>query len=203
MKTSQMNVKKIVLIGMLGAIGAILMFIRTPLPFMPPFMDFDLASLPELIGGFALGPMAAVFIILVKILAKFAMLGTSSMFTGEIQNFLLSCAYVLPAVWIYNRHKSKKSAIQGMVTGTVICAIVAVFTNLYIIIPFYASLGNMTVQSIIDMCSAVSPIITDTLTLAIFGIIPFNLIKNGIASIITYIVYKKISIPMKKFTGGR
>ncbi|WP_028044809.1 ECF transporter S component [Candidatus Stoquefichus massiliensis] len=203
MKTSQMNVKKIVLIGMLGAIGAILMFIRTPLPFMPPFMDFDLASLPEMIGGFALGPMAAVFIILVKILAKFAMLGTSSMFTGEIQNFLLSCAYVLPAVWIYDRHKSKKSAIQGMVVGTVICAIVAVFTNLYIIIPFYASLGNMTVQSIIDMCSAVSPIITNTVTLAIFGIIPFNLIKNGVASIITYVVYKKISIPMKKFAGER
>lgn len=203
MKTNQMNVKKIVLIGMLGAIGAILMFIRTPLPFMPPFMDFDLASLPEMIGGFALGPMAAVFIILVKILAKFAMLGTSSMFTGEIQNFLLSCAYVLPAVWIYDRHKSKKSAIQGMVVGTVICAIVAVFTNLYIIIPFYASLGNMTVQSIIDMCSAVSPIITNTFTLAIFGIIPFNLIKNGVASIITYVVYKKISIPMKKFAGER
>lgn len=202
MKT-KFNVKKIALIGMLGAVGAILMVFRTPLPFMPPFMDFDLASLPELIGGFALGPMAAVFIVLIKLLVKLAILGTGSMFTGEISNFMLSCAYVLPAIYIYDRHKSKKSAIQGMILGTVACAVMAILTNVFIIIPFYAALYGWNMQTIIDMCHAVCPIVNDTVSLALFGIVPFNLIKCGVSSIITYVVYKKLSVPLKHFAGER
>ena len=70
------NVKEIALIGVLGGLAGVLMLFRTPLPFMPPFMDFDLSSLPEMIGGFALGPIPAVFIILVKILVKLVLVGT-------------------------------------------------------------------------------------------------------------------------------
>lgn len=194
-----LNVKKMTLIGMLGALGGILMLFRTPLPFMPPFMDFDLAALPEIIGGFALGPVAAVFIIIVKLLVKVAIVGTSTMFTGELSNFILSCAYVLPAIWIYDRQKSKKSAIIGMSVGTVICAIVAIFTNVYIIIPFFAKMLNYNMDVIIGMCQSVAPFVKDMFTLALFGIVPFNLIKNGIASFITYMVYKKLSVPLKRF----
>ena len=194
------KIKEMTLIAIMGGLGALLMVVfHTPIPFMPPFMDFDLAAIPELIGGFALGPVAAIGIILVKILLKFVLMGTSSMFTGEIQNFLLSCAYVLPAVIIYHRSKSKKSALVGMIVGTLVCAITAVFTNLYIIIPFFASLGNMTVQSIVDMCTAVNPMMKDTLTLAIFGIIPFNLIKWTATSALTYIIYKRLIRPIKNF----
>ena len=194
------KIKEMTLIAIMGGLGAILMVVfHTPIPFMPPFMDFDLAAIPELIGGFALGPVAAIGIILVKILLKFVLMGTSSMFTGEIQNLLLSCAYVLPAVIIYHRKKSKKSALLGMIVGTIVCSITAVFTNLYIIIPFYASLGNMTVQSIVDMCAAVNSLMKDTLTLAIFGIVAFNLIKGSASSLVTYILYKRLSGPIKNF----
>lgn len=194
------KIKEMTLIAIMGGLGAILMVVfHTPIPFMPPFMDFDLAAIPELIGGFVLGPVAAIGIILVKILLKFVLMGTSSMFTGEIQNLLLSCAYVLPAVIIYHRKKSKKSALLGMIVGTIVCSITAVFTNLYIIIPFYASLGNMTVQSIVDMCAAVNSLMKDTLTLAIFGIVPFNLIKGSASSLVTYILYKRLSGPIKNF----
>lgn len=198
MKNSK--IKKMTLIAIMGGLSAILMItLHAPIPFMPPFMDFDLAAIPELIGGFALGPIAAIGIILVKILLKFVVMGTSSMFTGEIQNFLLSCAFVLPAVLIYQRNKTKKSALIGMVAGTITCAITAIFTNLYIIIPFYANLGGMTVQSIIDMCNAVNPMMESTLTLALFGIIPFNLIKGSASSFITYLLYKRLSNPIKNF----
>lgn len=194
------KVKQMTLIAMMGGLSALLMvFLHAPIPFMPPFMDFDLAAIPELIGGFALGPISAIGIIIVKILLKFVVLGTSTMFTGEIQNFLLSCAFVLPAVCIYNYKKTKNSALLGMAIGTIVCSITAVFTNLYIIIPFYASLGDMSVQSIIDMCNAVNPMMTSTLTLAIYGIIPFNLIKGIISSLITYVLYKRLSYSIKNF----
>lgn len=199
----KLNVREIALIGILGGLAAVLMMFRFPLPFMPPFMDFDFASLPEIIGGFALGPVAAIFIILVKILAKLCLMGSGSMLTGELQNVLLSMAYVLPAIWIYDRHKSKKAAEKGMIVGTVICSITAIFTNLLIIIPFYINLYNYDMAMIIEMCTKVNPYITSTTMLAILGIIPFNLIKNGVASIVTLMLYKKISPLMKNFIKER
>lgn len=193
------KVKKMAIIGIMGGIGMILMMIRFPLPLMPPFMDFDPSGLIEIIGGFMLGPMAAVFIILVKLLLKLVIMGSTSMLTGEIQNFILSCAYVLPAVFIYRRKKTKKHAVEGMALGTVVCAAVAVFTNLYIIIPFYVKLFGMSMDSIIEMCSKVNPLMKDALTLALFGVVPFNLLKNGITSLLALIIYKKLSRPIKNY----
>ncbi len=199
MKTKKLNVKRIALIGMLGALGGLLMLIRTPLPFMPPFMDFDLAALPEIIGGFALGPVAAVLIVIVKLLVKLAIVGTSTAFVGELSNLIVSCAYVLPAIWIYDRHKSKSSALTGMIVGTLVCTLAAVISNVYMIIPFYVNMMGWSVDTIIQMCHAVCPLVNDLWSLALFGVVPFNLIKCGVASIITFIVYKKISVPLKHF----
>lgn len=199
MKTKKLNVKRIALIGMLGALGGLLMLIRTPLPFMPPFMDFDLAALPEIIGGFALGPVAAVLIVIVKLLVKLAIVGTSTAFVGELSNLIVSCAYVLPAIWIYDRHKSKSSALTGMIVGTLVCTLAAVISNVYMIIPFYVNMMGCSVDTIIQMCHAVCPLVNDLWSLALFGVVPFNLIKCGVASIITFIVYKKISVPLKHF----
>lgn len=199
MKTKKMNVKTIALIGILGALGGILMLFKTLLPFMPPFMDFDLAALPEIIGGFALGPVAAVFIIAVKLLVKLAILGTSTAFVGELSNFIVSLAYVLPAILIYDHHKSKKSALTGMIVGTIVCTLAAVISNVYMIIPFYVNMMNLSLEAIVQMCHAVCSLVKDIWTLALFGVVPFNLIKCGVTSIITFIVYKKISVPLKKF----
>lgn len=195
----KLNVKEIALIGIMGGLAGLLMLFRFPLPFMPPFMDFDFSSLPEMIGGFALGPVAAVFIIVVKLLVKLALVGTSSMLTGELQNLILSCAYVLPAVFFYQHYRNKKSAKKGMLIGTLICALTAVFTNLCIIIPFYVNLYGMSMESILQMCASVNPYVTNALMLALLGIIPFNVIKYGATSIITLLVYKKMSPMIKKF----
>lgn len=199
----KLNVKEVALIGVLGGVSAILMLFRFPLPFMPPFMDFDFSSLPEMIGGFALGPLAAIFIIIVKVIVKLCLVGSNSMLTGELQNIILSMAYVLPAVFIYKHHKSKKAASRGMITGTLIAALCAVFTNLVIIIPFYVNLYGMSMDEIIAMCSAVNPYVTNPMMLALLGIIPFNLIKNGSVSILTLLLYKKISPVMKKFMKAK
>lgn len=193
--------KNLALTGIMGGLAAVLMFFRFPLPFMPPFMDFDFAGLVEIIGGFALGPMAAVFIVVVKVLAKLVLMGTNSAFTGEIQNIILSLAYVLPAVWIYDRKKTKKTAVEGMAVGTAVCAVVAIFTNLYMIIPFYVKLFGMTMEDIIAMCQVVNPAINGPLTFALFGVMPFNIIKNGAVSIVTYFAYKKISVHIKHFVS--
>ena len=70
--------------------------------------------MPDLIGGFVLGPVGAVEIIAVKVLLKLVFKGTSSMFTGEVQKFLLCTAYALPAVQALHR----AGVINGMPDGS-------------------------------------------------------------------------------------
>ena len=195
------RLKKTILCGLMGGLSAVLMLLKVPLPFMPPFMSFDFSGIVEIIGGFAMGPGAAVGIITVKILVKSILQGTGSVWTGELQNFILSCAYVLPAVLIYYRRKTKATAKLGMAVGTVLCAIVAVFTNLFIIIPFYVTVAHLPADAMIAMCTAVNPFITSELGLALWGIIPFNLIKNGVLSLLTFVMYKRLSVHMKHFIG--
>ena len=192
------NVRKLTLAAMLGAVAFILMFFSFSVPVLSPFADFDFSYLPELIGGFILGPAGALEIIGVKILLKLVFKGTSSMFTGELQKFLLSCAYVLPAVLYYRRNRTKRGAVIGLMIGTVLGVIVAVCTNLFIIFPFYIKLYGMDWAALISMCTAVNPWIHDLPTMVAFSIIPFNVISMTVISLIAMLVYKKISVPLKK-----
>ncbi len=187
------RVKTIAFVGLMGALSAVLMLLRFPIPFMPPFMSFDLSGVMEMLGGFMFGPGAAFCIILVKILLQLVIQGSFSLGTGEIQNLILSSCYVLPAVLLYYRGKTKKRAAAGMAVSTVLVSVVAVFTNLYMIIPFYANLMGQRMEDFVAMCTAVNPMMKDTLTMAVFGIVPFNLIKYGATSVVTFLVYKKLS----------
>ena len=144
-----MKVKTIAFVGLMGAVSAVLMLFRFPIPFMPPFMSFDLSGLMEMMGGFMFGPFAAVCIVIVKILLQLVIQGSFSLGTGELQSFLLSSSYVLPALFIYHRNKTKKTAAAGMAVGTVAVSAVAVLTNLYLIIPFYANLSGIDRKSVV------------------------------------------------------
>ena len=194
---ARMKVKKIAFIGLMGAVSAVLMLFRVPIPFMPPFLSFDLSGLMEMLGGFMFGPMAAACIIVVKILLQLVMQGSFSLGTGELQNLILSCSYVLPALIIYHRNKTKKMAITGMAVSTLFVSVMAVFTNLYLISPFYVKLFGMSMDDIITMCRTVNPAMKNVTSMAVFGLLPFNLIKYGVTSLVTFIVYKRLSRVIK------
>lgn len=106
---SGQKVKEIAFVGLLGAASAVLMLFRFPIPFLPPFLSFDLSGLMEMMGGFMFGPAAAFCIIIVKILLQLVMQGSFSFGTGELQSLILSCTYVIPAVILYQRRKTKKN----------------------------------------------------------------------------------------------
>lgn len=178
--------KKIVMIAIFGALSYVLMLFKFPLPFMPPFMDFDLAGVPELLGTFLLGPAAGVFIVLIKLLIKLATVGTASMFTGEIQNFILSLSFILPASLVYQLSTKKSSALKGMLVGTAIVTFVACLSNIYFIIPFYTRLYGLSMEVIIAMTQAVNPMVDSVWKLVIIGIVPFNLIKYGVTTAVVY-----------------
>ncbi|MEG0823153.1 MAG: ECF transporter S component [Erysipelotrichaceae bacterium] len=198
----KLSTKKIALIGLLGGLGAVLMYLQCPLPFMPPFLSFDLAAVPELIGAFALGPVASILIVLVKMTIQLLLKGTNSMMTGELQGLLLNLAFVLPVAIIYKRNKTKKGAIIGLACGSLACTLTSVFTNLYIIIPFYVNLNGMAMDQIIKSCTLVNPYMNSLFTMAILGIAPFNLIKCLLNALVTLILYKKISPIIHKYANN-
>ena len=197
-KKVKIRVKEMTFIAMMGALSSILIFFRFPLPFLPPFLSFDVSPIIEMIGGFMYGPVAALLIIILKILLQLVMQGSHSVGTGELQNLILGCAYVMPALLFY-RKKTKKRAAIGMAAGTATVSIVSVFSNLYLIIPFYVALFGMTMEDIVAMCTEVNPAVTNAFTMVLFGIVPFNLIKYGLCSVLTFFLYKRLSKPIKNF----
>jgi len=196
MKTQRL--RRLTTAALCGAVAFVLMYFSFSVPVLSPFAEFDASALPELIGGFILGPAGLVEIVSVKILLKLAFKGSSSMLTGEVQNFILSLSYALPAVLYYRRHKTKHGAAIGLLLGSVISIVTAVITNLYLIFPAFIKLYGMNWDNIIEMCSAVNPWINDIPSMVAFSIVPFNVISRGVTAVITMLVYKKISVPIKK-----
>ena len=197
MKNSQVRI--ISMAAIMGAVAFVLQFFSFNVPVISLFANFDLSALPEIVGGFILGPVGAVLIIIIKLGLILVFKGTSSMFTGEIQNFILSVAYVLPAILYYRKNRTKKGAIIGLTLGSVVSVVIAIFTNLYLIYPAYIQLYGMSWDIIIGMFNAVNPYITNKMTFVLWSVIPFNVISRGVSSLITFFLYKRISTPIKHF----
>ena len=108
-------------VAMLGAVAGVLMNFEFPLPFLAPaFYQLDFSEIPVLVGTFAMGPVAGMLIELVKILVHLVTKGTITAGVGDIANFLMGCAFIVPAGLIYRLHyvKSRKHAVMGMAVGT-------------------------------------------------------------------------------------
>ncbi len=189
-----LSVKNIAKIAILGAIAAILMLIEFPLPFAPSFYKFDFSEVAVLIGGFAMGPAAGALIEAVKIILNFLFNGTITMGVGELANFLIGCALVVPASMIYKRNKSRKSALIGMVVGTLCMTLVGVVLNYFVLIPAYVALAGFPMEAIIGMGAAINSHINSVLTLVLICVTPFNLVKGIVVSAITFVLYKHVSV---------
>ena len=112
-KMSQIGkTRYMVQVAMLGAAAVVLMFFDIPLPFAPSFYKIDLSEVPVLIGAFAMGPLAGAAIELIKILLNLVMKGSTTAGVGEVANFLIGCAYVMPAAWIYKTQKTMQQPLE-------------------------------------------------------------------------------------------
>lgn len=191
--------KKLVLTAVLGAISAILMILEFPLPLIPPFVKMDFSELPVILGGFIMGPVNGALIALIKIVLNFLLNGTSTAGVGEIANLVYSLGYMLPSVLIYHKLRTKKGALISLAIGTVITSILAVTINIFVTFPLYGKLMGLDIPTIVGMCSAVNPYVKDMASLMIFSMLPFNLFKYGVTSIITFVLYKKLSGVIKNY----
>lgn len=195
------KIRRIVVISMLSAVAVVLMAFEFPLWFLPAFYQIDLSELPVIIGAFTLGPVAGIIIEFIKIVLHIFIKGTTTVFVGDLANFLVGCAFVVPASIFYYAKKSRKSAIIGLVAGTVIMVISGCFLNAFVLLPKYAEAFHMPIDSLIAMGTEVNGSISSLFTFVAFAVAPFNLIKCLIVSLVTILIYKKISPILKGRIG--
>ena len=193
-----LTTKNLTMIAMLSAIAAVLMIFEIQLPFSPSFVKFDFSDLPVMLGGFLIGPFAGGIIAFMKILLHFLLNGTTSFFVGDLSNLLLTLSFVLPASFIYQQKKTKKTAIQGLLVSIICTSLLAIIFNLFLIFPLYLKVLNLKMVDLINMIHVVNPLVKDVFTMIVFSILPFNLFKYSIVSMITMLSYKKLSILFKE-----
>ena len=198
------TVRKMAMIGMFSAIAMILHLFDFPLPFAPGFYKLDFSELPILIGAFAFGPAAGVMMEFLKILLKLFIKGTSTAFVGDLANFVVGCSFILPASAVYAFRKSKKSAVVSCVVGTLALTVFGTAFNAIYLLPAFAKLYGMPLEDIMAMGAAINPLVKEgsIVSFVMACVAPLNLIKGGLVSVVTLLVYKSIS-PIIKSEHGR
>ncbi|MCI8292489.1 MAG: ECF transporter S component [Hespellia sp.] len=196
-RDSKIGVKAIVQIGMLSAVAVVLMLFEVPLPFAPSFYEIDFSEVPILVGCFVMGPAAGAIIEFIKILLNFVINGTVTAGVGELANFLIGCSLCVPAGMIYKRNHTRKGALIGLATGTVIMTALGCVMNAFVLLPAYAKAFQMPIDALVGMGTAVNAHITSLSTFVIFAVAPFNLLKGVLDSLIVLLIYKKISPILK------
>ena len=180
-------------VAVLTAIASVLMLWEFPLWFAPGFYKLDVSEAVILMGGFALGPGAAILIEFLKNLINILLNGTTTAYIGEMANFITGCAFVVPAALIYKYHKNKKSALISMVAASLSLMVIGSLLNYFVLIPAFSRFYNLPVEDIIGIGAAVNPLVTDLKSLVVWAVAPFNLAKGVICSTLAMLLYKRVS----------
>ncbi len=183
--TNRWDTRQLVIMALMAAIATLLSFVEIPILPAAPWLKYDPSFVPSMVTGFAYGAGPGVAVGLVTAILHIFMTGN---FWGGIMNILVVCAYVIPAALIYVRNHTWRGAAIGLIVGSVCQIIVAILANI-VITPIYA---GMPVEAVIALIIPV--------------LIPFNVLKVVLNSIITIAVYKAISnliTPKKNQVKGR
>ena len=183
---SRLSVATMTRIAILAAAASILFLIEIPIV---AFYKLDLSNIPVLLGAFSMGPVPGVIILALK--SAIGLLHSSSAGVGELADFVMGAALVIPASVIYHRNKNRKNAIIGMAIGTVCMVIVGVLMNKWVMLPFYMGAFHMDMDGIIKAAGVAGVDSEWKLLLLVTG--PFNLLKGVVLCLVTALIYKPLS----------
>ncbi|HHY06000.1 MAG TPA: ECF transporter S component [Clostridia bacterium] len=170
-----MMTKKLVRLAVLTAFGFLLMyFIAFPIPPFPGFLTYDPGDIPGLIATFAFGPWAGILVQLMKCTIGYLIGASRAGLIGMTANFVSGGTMVWVAGLVYRYRKTKGMAALSLVIGTIVASLVMAVADYYVFFPLWGIPTN------------------EALPLLVSAVIPFNLVKFGISSIVTFLVYKRV-----------
>lgn len=178
-------------VGILAAVAVMLMFFEVPVPMMPAFLKLDASELPAVVGALALGPLAGVAIELVKNLLH--ALQSQTMGIGELANFLVGTAFVVPVGLIYRYKSTWQGIVLGLTAGTLAMVAAASVLNYYMLLPLYQLVLHFPLDQLIAIGTAANPQIMDVGSFITLAIAPFNALKGMVVSLFTLLLYRKIA----------
>ena len=156
----------------------------------------DFSEVPVLLGGFFLGPSAAVAIEGVKILLKLLVKGTSTAFVGDFANFFVGCCFALPATIWYHTHKNKTGAVVGLILGTLVMTVLGTAFNAVYLLPKFSVLYGIPMDVLIGMGTAVHKRVSGVFSFVALCVAPLNLVKGSVVSLLTLLLYKRVAGPL-------
>ena len=188
------HTKMITRVGVLGAIASVLAYIPG-IPIIPPIYKLDFSTVPVLLGGFSMGPLPGLCILFIKNLVSLT--NTSSMGVGELADFMTGAAILIPSALVYKRSRTLKGALTGLLWGILCMVAVGAIANYFIMIPFYVNVMHMPLETILSMIAQVIPAVDSLPKLILLATSPFNLLKGVVLSLVTCVLYKRLSPILK------
>lgn len=186
-KSKVFTTKVMVTVSLLSTLSYVLMLLESPAYI--GFLRLELSDIPAIIGALQFGPIAGVVIELIKNLIK-AITSTKTLGIGELANFIVSAAYVVPAAIIFRKMKSKYKSLAAFGIATICMVIAGFLINYFVTIPMYASLyGGM---DNVLAAATVIPGIKDKFTLILYGITPFNIVKGIFIGLVGHYTFRLI-----------
>jgi len=184
----RLNTREITTIACLAAVASILFLLEIPVVL---FYKLDFSNLPALLAMFSMGPLAGTLTLFIK--SAVGLLHSTSQGVGELADFIMGLAMILPAGFIYKHNKTRRGALIGMAVGGLSATLTGVLSNLYILIPFYAAVYGMPVEQIIAMGQAAIPSIQTAWEFVLLITAPFNLLKWTAICLVGWMLYKPLS----------
>lgn len=178
-------------IGMLSGLGMVLMLLNFPLPIFPTFLKIDFSDAPALVGTFYMGPAAGVLIQLLKNILK-VIVENNTGGVGELANFLVGTAYVIPLGLIYQKRKDYSGVLWGSILSVLAMTTVAGILNYYVFIPAFAWVMGVEISDFVSLAARANSAIVDFRTMIFFGIMPFNLVKGTLVSFVGFGLFKAL-----------
>lgn len=178
----------------MSALSYALMMIEISVPFMPPFIKFDVSELPALITAFAFGPQYGVLVCLIKNALHLPV--SSTQFVGELSNFLMGAVFVFIAGLFYRIKKTRNFAFIGAMVGNLAMAIACFLVNFFITYPIYMKI-LIPEPVILGMYQDLLPSMDSIWKSILVFNVPFTFAKGLVSVIITFLIYRKLSPILK------
>ena len=193
-KKTLFSTRDLVIVGLFSALAYVLMLLESP--GYLGFLRIEFSDVPAILGG--LGPAAGVFIELIKNIIK--ALSTKTIGAGELANFVVGSAYVLPLSIIYRKWKGKHRLLTGYVVGTVTMCVAGMIVNYFVTLPLYSNMFG-GVDALIGFVGSMTPgflpEINSLWKIIIIGITPFNVLKGIMMAVVSYYVFKLVKKPLQ------
>ena len=196
--------RQIATTGILAAVATVLFAFVPSIPVVPNIYNLDFSNIPVMLGGFAMGPIPGLVILLIKDVVHFLIRGLSeTVGVGDIADFITCASFMLPAAIMYQRKRTLNTAMTGMVVGMVLVTVISVFLNKWFLFPTFSRLiPYMTLEKIVETIGKVFPFADTEWKAVLLVTAPFNLIKSIMIMVVTFFIYKPLS-PILKGNWGR